>query len=342
MVRLRTPLCDLLNIDYPILSVGFSRSAVPELAAAVSNAGGLGVLGLSLSANEISPLVRKTRELTERPFGGNILVADLADIPDASEADREETRRSIAAAIAERVPVLILFWGDPGPFVAPAHAVGVKLLIQVGSVDEAVAAAQAGVDAVIAQGVEAGGHVKATESIWDVLPRAVEAVRPTPVIASGGIGDGRAIARALQLGAQGVSLGTRFVASEEAWIHNVYKRRLVESQADDTFYGELFDLWWPNAPHRALKRKTYEEWDAAGRPVTGNRPGEGEIIGTFRRPGGDLPWPRYASGMLTPDFDGEPEYAPMWAGTSVDAIDKIQPAAAIIEELVAEAEAALA
>lgn len=225
---------------------------------------------------------------------------------------------------------------------APAQAAGVKLFIQVGSVDEAMAAAQAGVDAVIAQGVEAGGHVKATESIWDVLPRAVEAVRPTPVLASGGIGDGRAIARALQLGAQGVSLGTRFVASEEAWIHDVYKRRLVESRADDTFYGELFDLWWPNAPHRALKGKTYEEWNAAGRPSPGSRPGEGEIIGTFRRPSSDLAWPRYASGMLTPDFEGEPEYAPMWAGTSVGAIDEIKPAAAIVEELVAEAEAALA
>jgi nitronate monooxygenase len=310
--RLHTALCDLLDIDYPILSVGFGRAATPELAAAVSNAGALGVLGLTLSPNEVPERIVATRELTERPFGGNILIPDLADIPDASEEDKGETRRSIAAAIAGRVSVLVLFWGDPTPFVASAHEAGVKLFIQVGSVAEAVAVAEAGVDAVIAQGVEAGGHVKGTESIWDVLPRTVEAVRPTPVLASGGIGDGRAIARALELGAQGVSLGTRFVACEEAFVHDLYKQRVVDGKAGDTFYGELFDLWWPNAPHRTLIGRTYEEWIAAGRPPSGNRPGEGEIIGVFHRLSGDVALPRYVAGMLTPDFDGDPEYAPMW------------------------------
>src|SRR5205823_5176128 len=187
----------------------------------------------------------------------NVIIA-LADPNDSAE--REEMRDHVRAAIDTRVPVLVLFWGDPAPYVEEAHAAGVKLLIQVGSVEEAKAAAEAGVDAVIAQGIEAGGHVKATESIWDVLPRAVPAAAPVPVLASGGIGDGRGIARALGLGAQGVSLGTRFVASDEANAHPEYKRRIVSSTAADTVYTEdLYDVWWPDAPHRALRNRTFDE-----------------------------------------------------------------------------------
>jgi nitronate monooxygenase len=340
-VSLHTPLCDLLGIDVPILSVGFASAARPELAAAVSNAGGCGVVGLSGMPPEwMRQTVERTHALTDQPFGGNVIIA-LADPDDTDE--REELQRHVRAAIETHIPVLVLFWGDPAPFVEDAHAAGVKLLIQVGSAEEARAAAEAGVDAVIAQGIEAGGHVKATESLWEVLPRAVAAAAPVPVLASGGIGDGSGIARALRLGAQGVSLGTRFVASEEAWTHEVYKRRVVESRADDTFFGELFTVWWPDAPHRTIKGNTFANWDAAGRPPPGERPGEGEIIGTLRRPWReDRPWPRYASGMLTPDFDGDPEDAPLWAGTSVDAIHEIKPAAEIVRDLVRETEEALA
>ena len=143
------------------------------------------------------------------------------------------------------MPFLVLFWGPVTPFVADAHAVGVELWVQVGSVDEARTAAEAGVDAVIAQGVEAGGHVRGRTSIWELLPAVVEAVRPVPVLASGAIGDGEGVARALRLGAQAVSLGTRFVASDEAFVHPDYKRRILESGAEDTFYSGLFDVGWP-------------------------------------------------------------------------------------------------
>jgi NAD(P)H-dependent flavin oxidoreductase YrpB (nitropropane dioxygenase family) len=177
-----------------------------------------------------------------------------------------------------------------------------------------------------------------------VLPRTVEAVAPLPVLASGGIGDGAAIARALSLGAQGVSLGTRFVASEEAWIHARYKQRVLEARAEDTFYGDLFPVGWPDAPQRAIKNKVYEEWDAAGRPPLGQRPREDEPIGTEPVPwsGKVDVWPRYAPGMLTPAFVGDADYGPMWAGESVDVIDEIKPAAEIVGDLVREAEAALA
>ncbi len=338
---LQTPLCHALGIKYPIFSVGFGISAGPELVAAVSGAGGCGVLGGSgVPAEELRRRIAAVRDLTDRPFGVNVIIADFED-PHSSEEDRAFVGEGIAASIEARVPLLVLFWGPPAPFVKDAHRHGVKVFVQVGSLPEARAAAAAGVDAVIAQGIEAGGHVRGTTSIWELLPAAVEAVGPVPVLASGGIGDGRGLARALELGAQGVSLGTRFVACEEAYIHPVYKQRVVDSSAEDTWYGELFDVGWP-APHRVLRNnKTFEEWDAAGRPPPGRRPGEGTPIGTQRRPWGSYRWPRYATGMVTPDFDGDPEYAPMWAGESCGLVNDIKPAAAIVRDLAAEAEAVL-
>ncbi len=163
---------------------------------------------------------------------------------------------------------------------------------------------------------------------------------PLPVLASGGIGDGAGIARALHLGAQGLSMGTRFVASEEAWIHATYKQRVIESSAEDTFYGELFDVGWP-APARALRNKAFREWEAAGRPRSGQRPREDTPIGTTHFPWGDVPFLRYAPGMIVPDFDGDPDYGPMWAGESVSVITEVKPAGDIVRDLVREAEAAL-
>lgn len=343
MPSLTTPLCRELGIDYPIFSVGFAESATPELAAAVSNAGGFGVLG-GCPPDEIRKRIVQTRRLTNRPFGQNVIIANC-DTTDhgETEEDREYDRVRVRAALGEHVPVLVLFWGDPASFVEQAHAAGTRVFLQTGSVEEAEHAVEVGVDAVIAQGVEAGGHVRATESLWDVMPRVVKAISPIPVIASGGIGDGAGIARALNLGAQGVSLGTRFVASDEAWIHPAYKQRIVDSAAADTLLvDDLFDVGWPFAPHRVLRNKLVREWEAAGRPPSGQRPREDEPIGMRRRPWGeDQEWPRYAPGMLPPDFEGDPEYAPMWAGESVSVVNDIKPAAAIVRDLVREAEAAL-
>jgi NAD(P)H-dependent flavin oxidoreductase YrpB (nitropropane dioxygenase family) len=338
-----TPLCRELGIEYPVFSVGFGQSAGPELVSAVSNAGGCGVLGASgMPPEEMRRRIAHTRELTDRPFGVNIII-DEVDNPSATDEDREFTLEGVATALAERVAVVVLFWGSPAPFVEDAHRSGVKLVVQVGSLAEAKFAASAGVDAVIAQGVEAGGHVRGTTPIWELLPVVVEGVEPVPVLASGGIGDGTGLARALRLGAQGVSLGTRFVASDEAWVHPAYKQRIVESSAADTFLSELYDVWWPDAPHRTLPNKTFEEWDAAGRPPPGKRPGEGTPIGTRLSSWGERqPWPRYATGMLTPDFEGDFEYAPFWAGESCSVVNEIKPAAAIVQDLVRDAEAALA
>jgi nitronate monooxygenase len=333
---MRTPLCDLLGIEHPILSVGFGAGARAELASAVSNAGGFGVLGASgAEPDYIRTEAERTRSLTDLPFGFNLIIAtDGSD----DEGDRAYFREMIAAAAGAGATAAVLFWGDAAPFVEPTHEAGAKLLIQVGSVEEAEAAADAGVDAVIAQGIEAGGHVRGTTSIWDLLPATVAAVEPTPVLASGGIGDGAGLARAIELGAQGVSLGTRFVACGEANVHPDYKARIVASSGRDTVYTEdLFDVGWPGAPHRALRNRVHAEWEAAGCPPSGSRPREGTSIGSRVYPWGTAEWPRYAVGMTTREFDGDVEYAPLWAGESCSVVNDIKPAAQIVADLVREA-----
>ena len=333
---MHTPLCDLLGIEHPILSVGFGAGARAELASAVSNAGGYGVLGASgADPDYIRAEADRTRSLTDRPFGFNLIIAtDGSD----DEGDDAYFREMIAAAAGAGATAAVFFWGDPAPYVEVAHEAGAKLLIQVGSVEEAVAAAEAGVDAVIAQGFEAGGHVRGTTSIWELLPAIVAAVGSTPLLASGGIGDGRGVARALELGAQGVSLGTRFVACDEANAHPDYKARIVASSATDAVYTEdLFDRGWPGAPHRALRNRLLDEWEEAGSPPPGRRPGEGTSIGSRVYPWSTSEWPRYAVGMVTREFDGDVDYAPLWAGESCSVVHDIKPAAQIVADLVREA-----
>ena len=211
--------------------------AGPELVAAVSSAGGFGVLGGDgRSAEQISTAIERTRELTDRPFGVNFLLAALED-PEWPEEDKAEVRQLVETAMAQRVSAIVL--------------------------------------------------------------SVVETVRPVPVIASGGIGDGAGIARALEAGAQGVSLGTRFVASDESWIHPAHKQGVVESTAGDTVHSTLYDAWWPGAAHRTLRNKTFDEWEAANRPPPGERPGEGTSIGSRRLLSGEVQdWPRYAAGLI--------------------------------------------
>ena len=343
-LELRTPLCDALGIEVPILSAGMGSVAGPDLVAAVSEAGGFGVLGVSGALPEaVEERIARTRALTGRPFGVNVIIDEVGWA--ASEEDRELVRAEVVSAIDQEVAAVVLFWGDPAPYVDLAHEKGVLLLVQVGSVGEAESAAAAGVDAVIAQGVEAGGHVRGTSSIWELLPAVVAAVSPLPVLASGGIGDGAGVARALGLGAQGVSLGTRFLASEESAAHPEYKRRIVESVAKDTVYTEdLYDIFWPGAPTRTLRNRTFDEWDAAGRPRPGNRPGEGTVVGTMLLLSGQrVELPRYAgSGTPLVDFEGDFDYPALWAGESVEVVNDVLPAAEIVRRLAEDAAAPVA
>ena len=183
VVGLGTSLCGRLGIEYPVWCAGMGAAAGPDLVAAVSGAGGLGVLGASgCRPAEIRRRAALVRERTDRPFGVNFII-DGAD----SEQGREFVRLEVAAA-AELAAVVVLFWGDRQPFVQAAHRRGALVVTQVGSAAEARSAAAAGVDAIIAQGIEAGGHVRGMTPIWSLLPQVVQAVAPVPVLASGGIG----------------------------------------------------------------------------------------------------------------------------------------------------------
>jgi NAD(P)H-dependent flavin oxidoreductase YrpB (nitropropane dioxygenase family) len=326
-----TPLCTELGIDVPIWNAGMGGAlAGPELAAAVSNAGGLGVLGMGgLPTPAIRESIRRLRALTDRPFGVN-LIMPLMD------------GEAVACCLDERVPVLVLFWGDPTPYVADAHRAGTRLLVQCGSVEEARQTAAAGADAVMVQGVEAGGHVRGTTALSVLLPAAAEAVAPLPVIAAGGIATGRGVAAALDLGAQAVSLGTRFLCSEEARAAQGYKQRIVAASAEDTVYTKLFDVGWPDAAHRVLRNTAVREWEAAGSPPVGQRAGEGDVIGRMPVAGQSVDLPRYGVFMPLDGFEGDLEHAVLYSGQSCALVDGVLPAATIVHDLVRTADALLA
>jgi nitronate monooxygenase/enoyl-[acyl-carrier protein] reductase II len=195
-----------------------------------------------------------------------------------------------------------------------------------------------GVDAIIAQGVEAGGHVKSTTALSTLVPAVVEAVKPVPVIASGGMANGRGVVAALSLGAQAVSMGTRFLASEETQVVRTYKERVVQSRAEDTVYTVLFDVGWPDAAHRVLRNKALAEWEAAGRPVSGQRPGEGSIVGTMPVAGTTVEMVKYMVFPPLTGFTGDIDDVVLYAGESCGLVHDIKPAAQIVRDVVREAE----
>ncbi len=328
---IKTPLCHLLGIEYPILSVGMGLNmAGPELAAAVSNAGACGVLGSgSLSAAATREQIRALRMLTDRPFGINLIMPMLQE-------------GQVQVALEERVPFVVFFWGDPRPYLPDLKRAGIKAFIQVGSVEEGLEAGTWGVDAVIAQGIEAGGHVKSKTSLSTIVPALAEALKPLPVIASGGIANGRGIAAAFSLGAQGVSLGTRFLATPEARVLEAYKDMIVNARAEDTVYTGLFDVGWEHAAHRVLRNREVDEWEAAGSASPGQRPGEGEVIGHLEVDGTTLDIPKYS--VLPPvlGYQGELQRAALYAGESVRLIHDIKPAAEVVRDLVCETDDVLA
>lgn len=327
---LKTRLCRDLAIDYPILSAPLGGGvAGPELAAAVCEAGGLGFLGMGgLPAPVIREQIRETRRRTSKPFGVGLLLPLLSG-------------GEVATCIEERVAVLLLFWGDVAPHVEKAKRAGIRLFAQVGSVAEAQSAAAAGVDAIVAQGFEAGGHVRGTSALTALIPSVMQAVAPLPVIAAGGLATGRGLVASLALGAQAVSMGTRFVASDEARAFEEYKRSIVRARAEDTVHTTLFDIGWPDAAHRVIRNKAVAEWEAAGCPGPGRRPGEGTIVGRMPMGGEMAGVPRYFVASPTVGFEGDVQYTVLYAGESCSLVNDIKPAAEIVRGIVEEAKAVL-
>jgi len=324
---MKTALCNRLGIAVPIIQAPMGGAVGPALAAAVSNAGALGMLVPWRAPSEIVRMqIRETRALTSRPFGVNLNL----------EFPQEER---LEVCLEEGVRVISFFWRENPDLVARARAGGAAVLHTVGSAAAARRMADAGVDVIVAQGWEAGGHVRGTVATMPLVPAVVDAVAPVPVVAAGGVADGRGLAAALALGAGGVWIGTRFLASEEAAIHPQYRTRLLQACEDDTvFLPDLFGVQWPNAPHRVLKNSTIEAWEAAGRPPNGSRPGEGDVIGTA--PTG-RPVVRYQSYTASTGTEGDIDAMSLWAGQTVGLVSKVQPAGEIVREIVTEAEAIL-
>jgi NAD(P)H-dependent flavin oxidoreductase YrpB (nitropropane dioxygenase family) len=320
-----TPVCGLLGIDVPIFVAPMGPAITsPELAAAVSNAGGLGLISFGGYPPELlRALIHRVRELTSRPFGINMILEFPADA-------------SVDVCLEENVPVLSFFWGDPSRFVERAHGAGAKVIDQVGSVDAAKRSADAGVDVIIAQGVEAGGHIAGNVSTMVLVPRVVDAISPTPVLAAGGIADARGFVAALALGAQGVVLGTRFLATYEANAHPDYKRKVLQSTEEDTVRTTMFGYGWPNAPHRTLRTDFVDKWLSDEARGSEQRPDE-PVIGETTFGGQRLTMRRFMGFPPGADATGEIESMPLLAGQSAGLVNEIKPAGEIVAELVESA-----
>jgi NAD(P)H-dependent flavin oxidoreductase YrpB (nitropropane dioxygenase family) len=249
--RLHTPVCQLLGIELPILQAGMSTYTTPELVAAVSNAGGLGIIGgLSRSPAELREEITKVRELTSRPFGVNHVVSQI----DTAALD---------VTLELRVPVLSLSWGRAGELVRRAHGAGSKVVHQVNSPEEAGQVAADGADVIVAQGTEGGGHVGAMSTL-PLVPQVVDVVNGVPVLAAGGIADGRGLAAVLMLGAQGVLIGTRFLATPEARGRGHSKDVILNALGSQTVASKFFDdvlgIRWPGALVRSIRNPLLDRW----------------------------------------------------------------------------------
>lgn len=355
----RTKLCDVLGIDYPILQSGMGGVAGPDLVAEVSNAGGLGILaGFGLTAEQLLTAIRAIRARTDKPFGVNLLLppevrppmpaADLAEpTVQAVQAALNpiRTHLGLAAQVArpaqlpdlvpnalqvildERVPVFSVGLGHPGADIIEAcHRHNIKVIAMVTTVEDARAVAAAGLDAVVAQGGEAGGHrshfVKPTAAeIGTVgtvvlIPEVVAAVR-IPVIAAGGLANGQGLVAALALGASGVLMGTRFMATRESMAPEMHKKALLERSANATTLTDVLSGRFARALSNAFTN-TYSATQAPVLPFPWHHVNAGDIY-------------RQAAAQ------GNPDYFPLWSGQSVGLIHDLPAAAEVIESTIQEA-----
>src|ERR1700735_446310 len=291
-----TAVCELLGIEQPIVQAPMSD--ITGLAAAVSNAGALGMVTLTWSADP-GAVVRETAALTTRAFGGNFVLTS-------------DHHRDLDQALEAGLKIISFMWGDPSSYIEAVHAAGGIVLHTVGSAKEARQAVLSGADVIVAQGWEAGGHVWGKVATLPLVPAVVDAVAPVPVIAAGGIGDARGVAAVLALGAQAAWLGTRFLLAEEMPTHEEYRRRVMDAAETDTrWYDNLYEVGGPDAPNRSLRNSTAEAWEAAGRPPPGTRPGDGDVIAHFASGEEIL---RYEPAAPMVGNTGDMEARFLWAG----------------------------
>ncbi|KAK9071050.1 hypothetical protein SSX86_009618 [Deinandra increscens subsp. villosa] len=318
----------ILGFDYGILQAPLGPDiSGPELVAAVANAGAIGILRAPdwESPDYLRELIRKTKSLTNKPFGVGIVLA----FPH---------KENLKCVLQEKVAILQLYWGQvTKDVVFEAHQAGVKVVPQIGSIEEAKLALDAGVDAIIVQGHEAGGHVIGQEALVALVPRVVDLVgsRGIPVIAAGGIVDERGYVAALALGAQGVCLGTRFLATDESYAHPEYKKRVVEMS--ETEYTNVYGrARWPGAPHRVLKTPFFVEWrNLPDHENEANQP----VIGHSTIHGMEKEIRRFAGTIPNRTTTGDIENMVMYAGEGVGLIEDILPAAQVVKRLVEGAQA---
>jgi len=311
---IRTRVCDILGIDHPILLGGMGSVYSPDLVGAVSNAGGLGALGChNLSVDQVHAAAGAIRQRTDRNFALNFLIFDIVE-------------ESFAAALEEAPPAMAFAWPRPdqdiAAYVRRAHDIGATVTFMAGGVPEARRAAAAGADVIIAQGTEGGGHVGWTATLA-LVPMVIDAVGPIPVVAAGGIADGRGLAAALALGADGVLLGTRFLASLESPLHPNFKQAIVDSDGHDTVLTEIPDICqakiWPGAMSRATRNRFIERW--AGREWA-LRQNQVEALAAMREA----------------RVNGDIEEAPLSMGQDAGLIHDVLPAADIVRRIAEEAE----
>jgi nitronate monooxygenase len=314
------------GMDVPIVQAGFGASTSVRLAAAVSNAGGMGAIG-ALNAQNAKDRVTALAAATKRSFFVNMILQQFPTNPP----------NILPICLDAGARIIQFSWGLPSAEgVRVIRAAGARFGVQIASREAARAALDGDADFLICQGTEAGGHVQAHRGLYEILPTVLEVARDRPVLAAGGIADGAGIYKALAAGASGAVLGTRFVATRESDAHDDYKKALTGAKGSNTSLTLCFQNGWL-AQHRVLRNSTFVAWEAAGCPQAGTRPGEGDVI--FTR-GDGRPIHRYDNNAPLVGCQGRVLEASLYAGKGADAITDLPPAADLIQRLWAGAEAA--
>ena len=325
---LRTPICDLLGCDVPILSAGMGGVARSDLVAAVSAAGGFGILGMVREAPEfIAQEIAAVRARTARSFAVNLIPA--ATDPALFDAE-------LGVCLDRAVPAMCFFWDVVPAAVARAKAAGCLVLHQVGSLQAALAAESAGADVLIVQGVEAGGHVHGTVAALILVEQVARAVS-IPIVASGGFATGASLIAALALGAQGIHCGTAFLVTVESFAHDDHKARIVAAMAEDTVYTDAFTLNWPpHAPVRVLRNSVT---DTLGHSLMGHHPDRlpHEVIAHDA----GRPLLKYSTDSPLRTTTGNLEAMAIYAGQSAALITSLPTAADRIATIMSQAGATL-